>query len=161
MPRRSEKLELAKYTRHPDWPKVRRQFLKQHPHCEVCHTTKGLTAHHILPIWIYPALELEPTNLITLCNSGANHHLTFGHLCNYKSHNEHVVRDAEAWRKRIDERPKWKPFLTTWEHERKDHNTHLSVMQAAFYHRNCTEKGPLCGKSKWVAKPPVLQQMYS
>ena len=109
---KKDDLFLSTFKRSDDWPKLRRLFIKQHPECTICGTRKGLTAHHILPIWIYPALELEPTNLITLCNSGANHHFTFGHLCNYKSHNEHIVRDAEYWRKRIDTRPKWKPFTT-------------------------------------------------
>jgi hypothetical protein len=105
-----DQLFLSTFKRSDDWPKVRRLFIKQHPECSVCGARKRLTAHHIYPHYLYPALELEPTNLITLCENGANHHLFVGHLMSFKSYNEHVVRDAEMWHKRIDTRPKWKPF---------------------------------------------------
>jgi hypothetical protein len=47
---------------------------------------------------------MEESNLITLCKS---HHLTFGHLMDYKSWNPNVVEDVAAWNQRIKERPKW------------------------------------------------------
>jgi hypothetical protein len=106
---RSEKLFLAsKFTRSPEWPKVKRLFLKQHPDCAVCGVSTGATVHHKKPYWLFPSLELDPTNLITLCEYVANHHLFIGHLMNYMSFNENVVEDSAIWNARISTRPKWK-----------------------------------------------------
>lgn len=102
------KLLLSTYTRNPDWPKLRRKFLKLNPACAVCGATKRLTAHHIKPYQWYPELEMEHDNLITLCEGPGNHHLTFGHYMQWASYNENVVEDAAEWNKRIKSRPKWK-----------------------------------------------------
>lgn len=82
------------------WPKVRAEFLKTHPACVVCGSTKKLEVHHISPVHIRPDLELDPNNLMTLCESknyGVNCHLFFGHLGNYKRYNPFVSRDANEW----------------------------------------------------------------
>jgi len=102
-------LLLSTYTRNPDWPKLRRRFKKKHPECAVCGARSGgnNVVHHIKPYQWHKELEMEESNLITLCKS---HHLTFGHLADYKSHNENVVEDAAIWRERIKNRPKWKQF---------------------------------------------------
>jgi hypothetical protein len=105
---RRDKLLLATIKRSDDWPKVRRRFLKMNPGCAVCGARKKITAHHIKPYHLFPELELEPTNLITLCESGANHHLFVGHLMSWKSYNIHVVQDAAGWLDVIKNRPKWK-----------------------------------------------------
>jgi predicted restriction endonuclease len=100
----SEPLLLAKYKRNDDWPKVRRLHLKLNPQCAVCGATKRLAAHHIKPYQWHSELEMEPSNLITLCPL---HHLFIGHLMRWSSYNENVVEDAKYWNKRIKERPKW------------------------------------------------------
>jgi hypothetical protein len=46
------------------------------PRCALCGTTNNLTAHHIMPVHIKPALDANQTNLITLCEY---HHLRDGH----------------------------------------------------------------------------------
>ena len=105
-----DKLLLAKFTPHSDWPAVRRAHLRRYNVCTVCGTRKKLAAHHIRPIQWYPELELEPENLITLCEGPANHHLFVGHLMDWKSYNVNVVAEAKWWQMRIRNRPKWKPF---------------------------------------------------
>lgn len=95
--------------RSDHWPKVRRQHLNANPVCAVCGGKKKLEVHHIKPFHLFPKLELDPTNLITLCenkNDGVNCHLLFGHLGNFKSVNANVVEDASTWNKKIAERPK-------------------------------------------------------
>jgi hypothetical protein len=95
-------LEIAKIskpakTRSSQWTKVRAQHLKDHPVCAVCGETKKVEVHHIMPFSDDPALELEPTNLITLCelaSDGIICHLAIGHCGNYRRYNPNVLTDA-------------------------------------------------------------------
>jgi hypothetical protein len=108
---RKELLAISVFARSLDWAKTRRLFLKQHPTCAVCGTRRGVEAHHIRPYYLYPELELDFNNLITLCENGANHHLFVGHLMSFKSYNTDVKQDAEEWNQRIKSRPKWKEMV--------------------------------------------------
>jgi len=86
--------------RSKDWPRVRKLFLTQHPVCALCNNNKKLEVHHLQPFHTNPELELDPTNLITLCESkeyGVNCHLFFGHLGNYKLVNTNVIQDTAIW----------------------------------------------------------------
>lgn len=90
--------------RHSRWGCVRQEHLLAHPVCEVCGGHQALRAHHIQPFHLHPELELEPSNLITLCESkryGLNCHLLIGHLGNYKRINPMVRGDAETWRLKL------------------------------------------------------------
>jgi hypothetical protein len=96
----------AKRSSH--WPAVRKNHLALHPFCAVCGGTEKLEAHHQKPFHVHPELELEPSNLITLCEAnrgGINCHLAFGHLSNFKSWNESVAEDAAAWAVKLATRP--------------------------------------------------------
>ena len=84
------------------WPLVRGNFIKDHPECAVCGGENELEVHHIIPVFVDKTQELNPKNLITLCNP---HHLLFGHLMKWKSFNKNVVKDAILWRERIENRP--------------------------------------------------------
>lgn len=92
------------------WPSVRRKFIKNNPCCAVCGASKGkLEVHHIVPFHIDKELELDPSNLITLCenmNDGVSCHLLFGHLGSYRSYNVNVRKDASLWAKKLKQRPK-------------------------------------------------------
>jgi hypothetical protein len=75
-----------------------------HPACEACGTTAELNVHHIKPFHIYPELELDHTNLITLCRV---HHFTIGHDSDgpwkpakpaWTSANPNVVADSKKWK---------------------------------------------------------------
>lgn len=89
----------VKSKRSSEWSKVRKEFLKKHPCCEVCGSTKKLVVHHIIPFQVRPDLELVESNLITLCQSkkrgGLNCHLTIGHGGDFKDYNPNVVEDAK------------------------------------------------------------------
>jgi hypothetical protein len=79
------------------WPAVAKAHLANHPACEACGATKLLNVHHKLPFHEHPELELDWTNLITLCESPShNCHLIFGHLLSWKSWNVDVVARREA-----------------------------------------------------------------
>jgi hypothetical protein len=54
------------------------------PSCEACGSKKKLEVHHLIPFHLAPDLELDPSNLMTLCDGGGKYgmkscHLFFGH----------------------------------------------------------------------------------
>lgn len=87
--------------RSVEWSKVRAAYLKDHPQCEVCGISKDLQVHHIKPVSLFPALELDPENLITLCTSkywGINCHLLAGHGGNFRWYNRWILTDIGVLR---------------------------------------------------------------
>jgi hypothetical protein len=91
-------------TRSNKWPAVRKAHLKNNPTCAACGGKSKLEVHHIKPFYIEPSLELDLTNLITLCESksyGVVCHLHYGHLGNYKKVNPDVVKDSAIWKKKL------------------------------------------------------------
>jgi 5-methylcytosine-specific restriction protein A len=90
--------------RSSQWPRVRRQFLKDYPRCAACGARKRLNVHHVVPFHINPALELVPDNLITLCEGGGNCHLIHGHLKDWKAYNPEVRRDAAYYLAKVTAR---------------------------------------------------------
>ena len=90
--------------RSPHWPAVRAAHLKLHPTCEVCGTTENLEVHHKQPFHLFPALELDPANLMTLCQSQShNDHLLFGHCLSWSAYNPYAVEDAAGYLARFRE----------------------------------------------------------
>jgi len=90
--------------RSSGWRKVRKEFIKGKV-CAVCGGSKDLEVHHIVPFNINPARELDPKNLIVLCDNkknGVRCHLWFGHLGNYMLTNRTVRRDAKRWNIKIE-----------------------------------------------------------
>lgn len=89
--------------RSPHWGTVRDAHLKKHPHCAVCGNTRKQNVHHIQPFHLRPDLELDPSNLITLCESRAsmNCHIIFGHCDNWRLINPNVVMDTDKWRHKL------------------------------------------------------------
>jgi hypothetical protein len=85
--------------RSRDWSAVRARHLQQHGVCAVCGTAKDLQVHHIKPFSRNPDLELEPSNLVTLCVSnywGFNCHLLIGHGGSWRYENTNVLEDIRA-----------------------------------------------------------------
>lgn len=87
--------------RSPEWPKARAAYIKDHPECAACgYKGKENQVHHVTPFHLDPKLELDPSNLITLCGPGhRNHHLDIGHGGTYTCRNPNVREDAERFRK--------------------------------------------------------------
>lgn len=79
------------------WPGVRKLYLKDHPVCEACGKKDKLTVHHKHPFFLFPSDELNPENLITLCEGKImNCHFVFGHcFLTWKCYNPNVVEDVK------------------------------------------------------------------
>ena len=107
-------------TRSPEWHRVEKEHLQRQPACVACGSTKNVQVHHVKPFHLHPQLELDPTNLITLCEAeGREHHLLLGHLDAWESFNEHIhadvkhfyrmsakqIRADERWQKKVQSRP--------------------------------------------------------
>ncbi|HEX7737074.1 MAG TPA: HNH endonuclease signature motif containing protein [Ktedonobacteraceae bacterium] len=125
--RRDHGLETARKhgkERSPHWFRVAKEHLLRQPACVVCGTRRGLQVHHIKPFHLHPQLELDPNNLITLCElKGRDHHLLIGHLDEWASFNVNVHEDAKrhrnktanqiradpAWQKAVAKRPSGVP----------------------------------------------------
>lgn len=122
--KRDHGLEIAKRhgsARSPQWPRVEKEHLLHEPACAACgHRGKGLQVHHVKPFHLHPNLELDPSNLITLCEiKGRDHHLLLGHLDEWESYNVNVrddvrryhgktarqIRADVAWQKAVAKRP--------------------------------------------------------
>ena len=99
--------------RSPEWPALAHAHLAKEPGCRVCgHTGQGLQVHHIKPFHLFPELELDPNNLITLCElKGRDHHLLIGHLDDWASYNPQVRTDVDKYHKEnaptIKANPAW------------------------------------------------------
>lgn len=90
-------------SRSDRWPTVRKQWLIYNSTCSACGTKIKLQVHHIIPFHLDLEKELDPKNLITLCEP---HHLLIGHLMSWSSWNINVVKDAALWLAKIQQRPK-------------------------------------------------------
>ena len=90
--------------RSSKWRKVRKAYIEKNNFCACCEKTTKLQVHHIVPFHINPELELEESNLITLCvNKTLNCHLIVGHRGNFKQANFAVYKDADYIRYMLDD----------------------------------------------------------
>lgn len=78
----------AKRSSH--WPTVEKHFREAHPSCAACGSTNRLNVHHCKPFHLDPELELDPSNLITLCMDTKECHLHIGHGGSFKQYNPQV-----------------------------------------------------------------------
>lgn len=91
-----------KLPRDPAWAALAHQWLRDHPTCAACGSKKNLEVHHKVPVHVSRSLELDPNNLITLCeNTGSptkdpiSHcHFIIGHLGNWFNYNRQVDKQA-------------------------------------------------------------------
>ena len=93
---------VKRIKRSSKWNKTRKAHIKKHKYCEICGKKKDIQVHHVVPFHVNPELELEPTNLISLCG---RHHLTFAHIGYWKSWNENIREDCKLWKIKFEERP--------------------------------------------------------
>lgn len=100
--------------RSPHWETARKKHLKDNPACAACGNTKNVQVHHIRPFHLFPELELEPTNFISLCETEVvdddktndNHHLHLGHGGDFHKNNEKVLEDVDKYRQEKLKLPK-------------------------------------------------------
>jgi hypothetical protein len=117
-----EALRTIGHGRSSHWPTVEKKFRAVHPQCACClvKSIKHIQIHHRFPFHYCvalgrPDLELDPRNLITLCewpsHPSPDHHLLIGHLDNFKSSNLDVAEDAITFRgmsgAEIRKDPRW------------------------------------------------------
>lgn len=88
--------------RSPQWHKVQENFLDDNPFCEVCGSHQNLQVHHIKPFHLFPELELDPNNLITVCMDKNECHLKIAHGGNFKSY----CPDIKKYAKEVKEHKK-------------------------------------------------------
>lgn len=89
--------------RSPGWANLRKKHLEKQPCCQACGSCVKPEVHHIVPVHVDKTKELDPENLITLCDKYC--HFIFGHLMNYKSWNTNIIEDAAIYRRNINNRP--------------------------------------------------------
>lgn len=103
--RAAQKREMAKSRgvgRSTKWPTFRKKLLAAHRAkgrgCEACGSKIGLQLHHIKPFHAFPQLELEPSNIIVLCEAvgGLECHARIGHGGDFGHFNPRVRADAAA-----------------------------------------------------------------
>lgn len=94
-------------TRSPQWSSFKIEFAKTHPKiCAICGTTKGCQLHHKTPFSRDLSRELDPTNLVWLCEQGEHScHLIFGHLYSFFSYNTDLDNTIAEWSGKITNRP--------------------------------------------------------
>jgi hypothetical protein len=90
--------------RSSKWATVRKKHLEINGTCAACGGVKDLSVHHCVPVHLDESKELDPNNLITLCEHN-NCHFTFGHLYSWFSHNTNVKEDAAKWLEKVKNRP--------------------------------------------------------
>jgi 5-methylcytosine-specific restriction endonuclease McrA len=91
-----EQLKTQGTPRSPLWPAARAAWLKDHDTCRGCGTKDNLEVHHKKPFHVYPELELDPTNFITLCERpGHTCHFRIGHAYDWTKYNSEVEVDAD------------------------------------------------------------------
>lgn len=116
-----ERVKVQGKERSPKWDKVRDDFIKLNPCCAVCGSTKNLQVHHKKPFHLFPELELDPNNLVTLCEGKkpglvkrfllaahmvaedpGNHHLNIGHNGHFKDYNPNIDSDIQKYKNIIE-----------------------------------------------------------
>ena len=91
--------------RSPHWPAVEHAHLKSNPFCAACGGHEQVQVHHKKPFHLHPELELEPSNLITLCEKpGHCCHYVHGHLLDWHAFNPEVEGDSRAYLKKVHNR---------------------------------------------------------
>lgn len=145
--------------RAPGWPALRRAHLAKHPACAVCGATSDREVHHIKPFTLFPDLEMDPKNLVTLCRSknwGFNCHLRVGHGGNYSWYNPYLISDIAAIRAI---RAKYKTFTDECQEEIEDYLTVIRKRVKKYNSRPYEEmkKDPVSFSLPFVDKPALAR----
>ena len=88
--------------RDPRWREVRAAHVQKEPVCQACGKNSKLDVHHIIPVGIDNTTDLDPDNLITLCNQPC--HLVFGHFMSYYCYNSAVRKMVDEYRVALERR---------------------------------------------------------
>jgi hypothetical protein len=89
--------------RSSKWSSLEKKFLQKHSKCEICSSTNHLQVHHIKPFHLYPELELDENNLITLCMGEKECHLLIAHGDSFRCYNPNLREHVEILQKDISQ----------------------------------------------------------
>ena len=87
------------------WGTIRKRHIESNPTCAACGGIKKVSVHHCVPLHLDESKELDPNNLISLCEENNCHHAV-GHLFSWFSYNPNVREDAAIWLEKVQNRPK-------------------------------------------------------
>lgn len=87
--------DVGRPRRSSRWPKVEHMHLAMEPACIACGSDVRLQVHHVKPYHLQPELELDLSNLVTLCMGPNECHLHVGHGDDFKAFNPDVKIDAQ------------------------------------------------------------------
>jgi ribosomal protein S27AE len=80
------------------WQDLEQEFKRNNPVCKACGSSVNLNVHHKKPFHLFPELELDYNNLITLCMDGDKDcHLKLGHGGNFRAYNPNVIEDVAVF----------------------------------------------------------------
>lgn len=81
--------------RSSNWPAFLREHLRGKVCC-VCGATDGLTLHHVVPVSVDASRELDPTNVVPICDDSSTKrcHIMIGHLGDWRRWNPDVRQHA-------------------------------------------------------------------
>lgn len=81
--------------RSPKWAAFRDRILAEQPACAACGGKWLRQVHHVQPFHLFPAAELESTNVIVLCMGTRECHVRIGHGDDFKAWNPQVRQHAK------------------------------------------------------------------
>lgn len=87
---------IKNHTRSPKWPHVRELHLAHNPTCAACGSPVHAQVHHVKPFHLNPMLELDASNLITLCMDTNECHERVGHGDDFKAYNPMIRAHAAS-----------------------------------------------------------------
>jgi hypothetical protein len=93
---------LAVHERASRWRVVRAAHLRKEPACAACGRSVDVVAHHVIPVSFDESRELDPENLLTLCDYPC--HIVFGHLMNFHCYNKDVRKMVAEYRRAVNKR---------------------------------------------------------
>jgi hypothetical protein len=85
------------------WTTVEKHFLEKNGKCEICASVNHLQVHHVKPFHLYPELELDENNLITLCMDARGCHIRIGHGSSFRCYNPKLREHVEILQKDISQ----------------------------------------------------------
>lgn len=100
--------------RHSGWGPASHLYVLRYPSCYVCGRLvwKGLKAvcpysiHHALPFHLYPELEMDEANWVTVCEYRSfNCHFVAGHLLDWRSWNADIRKQGPVIHAMFANRP--------------------------------------------------------
>ena len=88
-----------KHKRHKWWNKLKQKYLQENPKCEWCGQDAD-TVHHIIPVHVNRDLEMEESNLMSLCDNRTRKcHFIVAHYCHWVKYNDKIKEITESsWR---------------------------------------------------------------